>query len=166
MCLFTQCHGICQVAGVDRAGSRRPLLAFAMLATLPFPLEGGDTLETVSDSENFQPVPERRAFWNPKHRQLYVDVMDNAFFGEEKEIPFLLCNQEIEDVYLQITNGLRYNFSWKLAQRMFSYCRCWCFCHFTLTFFCSLEQINQKVNSSVDLLELFFFFPFPLLKKK
>lgn len=41
MCLFTQCHGIRQVATVDLAGSRRPLLAFIMLATLTFPLGGG-----------------------------------------------------------------------------------------------------------------------------
>lgn len=52
-----------------------------------------------------------------------------------KEIPFLLCNQETEDVYLQITNCLWCDFSWKRGMRMFS-CRLFSFlCHFALTFF-------------------------------
>lgn len=84
------------MAGVDRAGSRRPLPAFAMLATLPFPLEGGGMLETVSDSENVQPVPERRAFWNPKHRQLYVDVMDNAFLERKKKSHFYYAIRKLK----------------------------------------------------------------------
>lgn len=45
-------------------------------------------------------------------------------FLEEKEIPFLLCNQEMEDVYLQITSCLGRDFSWKLWRRMFAYCLC------------------------------------------
>lgn len=67
-----------------------------MLATLPFPLEGGDMLETVSDSENVQPVPERRAFWNPKHRQLYVDVMDNAFLERKKKSHFYYAIRKLK----------------------------------------------------------------------
>lgn len=52
-----------------------------------------------------------------------------------KEIPFLLCNQETEDVYLQITNCLWCDFSWKRGMRMFS-CRLFSFLrHFALTFF-------------------------------
>lgn len=92
MCLFTQCHGVCQVATVGLAGSRRPLLDFTMLATLTCPLEGGEMVETVSNSE----VPERRAFWNPKHRQLYVDDMDNAFFERKKKSHFYYAIRKLK----------------------------------------------------------------------
>lgn len=114
------------------------------LATFIFSLEGEEIVETVGSWKDNKLVLKRRTFWNPQHRKLCVNIMDNAgvflffFFWEEKEIPFLLCNQEIEDVYLQITNCLWCGVSWKLSRRMFSYCLFWCFCHFTLTFFCSL----------------------------
>lgn len=56
--------------------------------TSPFPREG---LSGAQGTDNFMLM-------------LWITLF--FFFKEEKEIPFLLCNQEIEDAYLQITNRL------------------------------------------------------------
>lgn len=52
--------------------------------------------ETVSNAENVKPVPERRAFWKAKHRQLYVDVMDNAFLERKKKSHFYYAIRKLK----------------------------------------------------------------------
>lgn len=113
---------------------RRFLLAFIVLVTLTSALEG-EVVRTVRNGKD-RSLFWRGGAWGTQSTANFMSTLWITLFSGGKEIPFLLCNQEIEDVYLQITRCLRCDFSWKLARsRMFSYCLSWCFCHFALTFF-------------------------------
>lgn len=65
---------------------------------------------------------------------LWIRLFFFGFLGG-KEIPFLLCNQETEDVYVQITNCLWCDFGWTLGMRMFACRLFWFLRHSALTFF-------------------------------